>query len=147
MKQKIIFIITIIISITGCTTKEYNSINNIYTDDKIINNYNISSSYDLSKAESDGFVIYDLDKVINEEKIEDFYNDTQANKESILNIIKYTIEGDPIIIEYVYKEGKFIVYEDYTRDEYSNEDIIVKEIKEIELSYDNDGHRMIVEKY
>lgn len=132
--------------LSGCPKKEINEVDNLYTDDEIIDKYNISKDYDLNNAEKDGFVIYNNNKVINKEKIKEFYDNTTSNQNSTLTIIRYTIEGTPIIIQYIYNDGKFIVYEDTTRDNQGEGDIIAREIKSIELIEENDSYKLI-EKY
>lgn len=150
MKNKIYLcttIILIIFLVSACAKKEENEISNIYNDDEIIDKYNIASDYDLTHAEKDGFVIYKNNgKIINKAKIKEFYDNTISNKEDILTIIRYTTEGDPIITQYNYKDGKFIVYEDTTRDKYGEGKIIMREIKNIELEIDDDKYS-IIEKY
>lgn len=149
MKNKLYKYITFIIMIallSGCPKKEINEVDNLYTDDEIIDKYNISKDYDLNNAEKDGFVIYNNNKVINKEKIKEFYDNTTSNQNSTLTIIRYTIEGTPIIIQYIYNDGKFIVYEDTTRDNQGEGDIIAREIKSIELIEENDSYKLI-EKY
>lgn len=149
MKNKLYKYITFIIMIallSGCSKKEINEVDNLYTDDEIIDKYNISKDYDLNNAEKDGFVIYNNNKVINKEKIKEFYDNTTSNQNSTLTIIRYTIEGTPIIIQYIYNDGKFIVYEDTTRDNQGEGDIIAREIKSIELIVENDSYKLI-EKY
>lgn len=149
MKNKLYKYITFIIMIallSGCSKKEINEVDNLYTDDEIIDKYNISKDYDLNNAEKDGFVIYNNNKVINKEKIKEFYDNTTSNQNSTLTIIRYTIEGTPIIIQYIYNDGKFIVYEDTTRDNQGEGDIIAREIKSIELIEENDSYKLI-EKY
>lgn len=149
MKNKLYKYITFIIMIallSGCPKKEINEVDNIYTDDEIIDKYNISKDYDLNNAEKEGFVIYNNNKVINKEKIKEFYDNTTSNQNSTLTIIRYTIEGTPIIIQYIYNDGKFIVYEDTTRDNQGEGDIIAREIKSIELIEENDSYKLI-EKY
>ncbi len=150
MKNKVYLCTTIILIISlvcACSKKSDNRVKNIYSDDEIIDKYNISNDYDLKNAEKDGFVIYQVDgKIINNIKIKEFYENTTSNKEDILTIIRYTIEGDPLITQYNYKEGKFIVYEDNTRDKNDEGKIIMREIKNIELETE-DGQYSIVEKY
>lgn len=149
MKNKLYKYITFIIMIallSGCSKKEINEVDNLYTDDEIIDKYNISKDYDLNNAEKEGFVIYNNNKVINKEKIKEFYDNTTSNQNSTLTIIRYTIEGTPIIIQYIYNDGKFIVYEDTTRDNQGEGDIIAREIKGIELIEENDSYKLI-EKY
>ncbi len=149
MKSKLYICATMILIISlicSCTKKEENISKNIYTDDEIIDKYNIVADYDFKNAEKDGFVIYSNNKIINKEKIKEFYDNTTSNKEATLTIIRYTIEGDPVIIQYNYSDGKFIVYEDTTRDKYSEGKIVSRKIKSIELEEDN-GIYEIIEKY
>lgn len=150
MKRKFYIYTTIILVLSlacSCTKQVENESKNIYTEDQIVDKYNISIDYDLKNAEKDGFVIYNNDnKIVNNNKIKEFYENTISNKEATLTIIRYTIEGDPIIIEYVYKEGNFIVYEDTTRDKYGDGKIISRKIKSIELDEEN-GVYTIIEKY
>lgn len=117
-------------------------------DELSLDYYTIKDDYDFANAAEDGYVIYKEENIINESVIQAFYNHYLANKDDTLTIIRYTIEGDPIIIQYVYKDNKLIVYEDYTRDQNSNHDeVIVKRLRNIELSRDDEGRITLIEKY
>lgn len=142
----ILLIISCISLLTGCTKKEaivYNS----YVDDDIIDGYNIKSDYDLKNAEKDGYVIVKDQEMINENKIDEFYSKTTNHQESTLTIVRYTEKEEAIIIQYVYKDETYTVYVDQTRIKNEENKILVRTIKDIEIGYDNQGRKIIIEKY
>lgn len=132
--------------ICGCGSKELDY--QVDNEELSKDYYSVKNDYDFKNAKKDGYVVYELDKVFNEDNILKFYENYKNNINDDLTIVKYTIEGDPMVIQYVYRDNKLIVYEDYTRDDYgSSDEISVKLIKEIELDRDDNNHIMIVEKY
>lgn len=138
-------------SMCGCGTKVKNDLEFVPEEDNdsSYTEYVLPMDYDFSKAKESGFVIYNNDSTIeNEEKIDEFYNKSLNNEESSIYIIRYTTEGDIVVSTYVYKEGNYTLYIDNRRDGDTDEATIeTKEIRSIELSLDNDGRKVIIQKY
>lgn len=110
--------------------------------------YLVPLDYDLKKAANSGFVLYKDEDIKNEEKIDEFYQKSKNNKNCYLNIVRYTVEGDPIIYSYIYLDGEYILCVDNRRDNYNSDNkIIVTKIKRIEISKDVLGRKIIIEKY
>lgn len=129
----------------GCKSKKMDY--HVELENLSLDYYSVKKDYDFDNAIKDGFVVYSLDKTHNEKNIEEFYDNYLNNKNDSLTIVQYTIEGDPLVIEYVYQDNKLLVYEDYTRDKYGSiKEVTVKEIKNIELQKDENGRISIVEK-
>lgn len=129
----------------GCKNKDFNL--TLENEKLSMDYYTVDSDYDFKNAIEDGYVVYTHGNIENEDKIEEFYQKYLDNKDGVLTIVKYTIEGNPMVIQYVYKDNVLMVYEDYTRDSYgSNEEVTVKSIKTIELEVDDTGHISIIEK-
>lgn len=150
MKRKFYIYTTIILILSlacSCTKQVENESKNIYTEDQIVDKYNISIDYDLKNAEKDGYVIVKDQEIINENKIDEFYSKTTNHQESTLTIIRYTEKEEAIIIQYVYKDETYTVYVDQTRIKNEENKILVRTIKDIEIGYDNQGRKIIIEKY
>lgn len=138
-------------SVCGCEVKHNNDFDYVLDNenDSSYTEYVLPLDYDFNSAIEDGFVIYNNDDTIdNEEKIDEFYTKSQNNEEVMIYIIRYTIEGDPVVSTYVYKDGKYTLYIDDRRDSYAEETgVEVKEIKRIEISKDSKGRKIIIQKY
>lgn len=129
----------------GCKNKDFNL--TLENEKLSMDYYTVDSDYDFKNAIEDGYVVYTHSGIENEDRIEEFYQKYLDNKDGVLTIVKYTVEGDPMVIQYVYKDNVLMVYEDYTRDSYgSNGEVTVKSIKTIELEVDDTGHISIIEK-
>ena len=83
--------------------------------------YNFSADYDFKYAQRDGYVVYNnTGKIINYDKLYNFYNNTKNYKiNGFITIIYYSIEGDPIIYQYHYQDGVYTLFIDTTRDIFS----------------------------
>ena len=138
-------------SMCGCSGRIVSSKLNLIpeSDDTTnIQEYVLPIDYDFDEAIDDGYVLYNNNDVVdNEEKIDEFYNKSRNNEECKIYIVHFTTEGDPIISTYVYKDGMYMVYIDSRRDEYGIQGIDKKVIKRIEISEDNLGRKIIIEKY
>lgn len=133
--------------VTGCSKKNESTPYNHYQEEGAVDGYSIDAEYNFKNAAKDGFVIYQEDTIINEEKIEEFYNKTRNDQDCTLNILRYTSSNDPIVLQYIYKDNKYTVYIDNTRDKTLQGKIIVRTIKDIEINTDSNGYKIIVEKY
>ncbi len=112
--------------------------------------YTIPVDYNFDNAEKDGYVIYRRNYSANEEKVQQFYNDVQNQKDSSITLINYTREDFPLIDQFHYKNGKFILYLDYTRDPFAyetyKEKVVSFEIKDVEIDTNTYGKKYIKEK-
>lgn len=133
--------------LTGCSRKNESLVYNTYVDDDVVDGYNVVTDYDFSKSEKDGFVIIKSGEVINENKIDEFYNKTTNNEDAILTIVRYTDEEEEIVVQYVYKDETYTVYIDSTRLKNEKGKVLSRIIKDIEIGYDDNGHKIIIEKY
>lgn len=147
LNNSICFILLLCMLLTGCVRKSDIVTYNKYVDEKEIDGYNVTSDYDFSLAEKDGFVIIKEDEVINEDKIDEFYEKTMNHEEASLTIVRYTLDDEEIVIQYVYKDEVYTVFIDNTRDKSEDGKVIVRTIKDIDIDYDDKGHKIIVEKY
>ena len=104
---------------------------------ELISLEDLPNEYSLEQAVKDGcFVI--TNKLYNKSKLDEFIKNTEINsenrKEDTIRIIKYTIEGDPIIIELSYRKdetnledtgsknkGMYVLKIDNTRDKFATE--------------------------
>ncbi len=136
-------------SVVGCGVKPNNNLTIIEEEDNTsYTEYLLPEDYDFNNAIKDGYVVYSNDGTLsNEEKLELFYNNCLDNIEGNLFIIRYTIEGDAIVSNYVYKNGKYYLYIDNRRDGYSDKDIEIKELKSITIDVDTYGRKMFIQKY
>ncbi|HAB67519.1 MAG TPA: hypothetical protein DCE23_09160 [Firmicutes bacterium] len=140
-----IFLLLCMNFVGGCKNKDFNL--TLENEKLSMDYYTVDSDYDFKNAIEDGYVVYTHSGIENEDRIEEFYQKYLDNKDGVLTIVKYTVEGDPMVIQYVYKDNVLMVYEDYTRDSYgSNGEVTVKSIKTIELEVDDTGHISIIEK-
>lgn len=112
--------------------------------------YTITSDYNFDNAEKDGYVVYKRNYSANEDKVEQFYNDVQNNRDSSITLINYTRDNFPLIDQFHYKDGKLILYLDYTRDPFADEtykdEVISFEINDIEIDTNAYGKKFIKEK-
>lgn len=90
---------------------------------------NLPNEYSLDSAIKDKcYIITNSGEKHNVEKMNNFLIDLNVNRENTIRIIRYTIEGDMIITDVIYKDGVFKVRQDYTRDEFSvKEDRVIRE--------------------
>lgn len=90
---------------------------------------NLPNEYSLDSAKKDNcYIITNSGEKYNLEKMNDFLVNINVNRENTIRVIRYTIEGDMIITDVIYKDHVFKVRKDYTRDEFSaKEDRVIKE--------------------
>ena len=105
------------------TEEELKSIEDII--EKNINEHelieNVPVEYPIDQAIKDGCVVISNNAVFNKGRLDDFIINTSADNENrqsdFIRIVKYTIEGDPIITDLEYKKGAgYILTYDNTRD-------------------------------
>lgn len=152
MKSKVYLCATAMTFITlicGCS-KQTNELEvEINEEDNVVTSeYQFDKNYDFSNAFLDGYVIYENNgDVLNNVKVNEFYQKTKKNEDSVLIIICYTKLGDPVVLKYIYKNGKYILYIDNTRDRNTEGEIKRKEIKDIEIIQNDKGYYVLIEKY
>lgn len=90
---------------------------------------NLPNEYSLDSAKKyNCYIITNSGEKHNTEKMNDFLVNINVNTEDTIRVIRYTIEGDMIITDVIYKDHVFKVRKDYTRDEFSaKEDRVIKE--------------------
>ena len=105
------------------TEEELKSIEDII--EKNINEHelieNVPVEYPIDQAIKDGCVVISNNAVFNKGRLDDFIINTSADNENrqsdFIRIVKYTIEGDPIITDLEYKKcAGYILTYDNTRD-------------------------------
>ena len=91
--------------------------------------YNIDNNYDFKKAKVDGYVVFDNTlEVANFPKLDEFLETTKNNINGNITIVLYTIEGDPVVYQFHYKDGVYTQFHDSTRDKYSSDkDRVIRE--------------------
>ena len=82
---------------------------------------NIPSDYSKDKAIEDKVYVSTYDEVYNNEIIEKFYESYKNKQECFMRIMRYTLEGDPIITDVLYDKDKVYVVVDDRRDRYASE--------------------------
>lgn len=137
MKKTILTLISIMLVISGCNADKENA--NIDTTEEIKIEYTIPENYNLDNAEKDGYVKYLENEIINEDKIQGFYDKSKNDKDCSITIFKLTIEGNYIVEQYYYSNHRYTLFIDNTRDNSDNPKIEKKEIKDIEITKDS-GH-------
>ena len=108
----------------------------------------IPQNYPINQAIKDGCVVISNNSVFNKSKLDSFITNTNANNENrksdFIRIIKYTIEGAPVITDLEYKAGEgYTLTTDNTRDGYAVDTKVVindklpEEFYTIDLIEDN----------
>ena len=108
----------------------------------------IPQNYPINQAVKDGCVVISNNSVFNKSKLDSFITNTNANNENrksdFIRIIKYTIEGAPVITDLEYKAGEgYTLTTDNTRDGYAVDTKVVindklpEEFYTIDLIEDN----------
>lgn len=82
---------------------------------------NLPYNYDYKKALADKVYVNNYTGVYNEEIIEKFYESYKNNQECFMRLMKYTIEGDPIIVDVLFDKNKIYIVNDSRRDNFSSE--------------------------
>ena len=84
----------------------------------------IPQNYPINQAVKDGCVVISNNSVFNKSKLDSFITNTNVNNENrksdFIRIIKYTVEGVPVITDIEYKAGEgYTLTTDNTRDSYA----------------------------
>lgn len=88
-----------------------------------------NEDYSVEKVTDSGYFVIAHNKIYNKERLDKFIENTSIDSENriedSIKIIQYTIEGDPIITELIYKKTEntstYILKNDNTRDKWSAE--------------------------
>lgn len=150
-------IISVVFCLIFCVLVGCSNINN----EKTINTFNnkelkvysvkdsqkvkdLLKSYDtltVKKAKDNNIVVIENEKIVaNKEIWDDFYNNTQKKKEGSILIVQYTEQDDPILTYLSFKDNKFFMIEDDSRDQYrdsKDEDYFEYSFKYLKLFEEN----------
>ena len=91
----------------------------------------IPQEYPINQAVKDGCVVVSNNSVFNKSRLDSFITNTNANNENrksdFIRIVKYTIEGAPVITDLEYKTGEgYKLTTDNTRDGYAVDAKVIK---------------------
>jgi hypothetical protein len=108
----------------------------------------LEKNYSKEKAIKDGVVVITYEGIENSKEIGEFVENVSRNIETMLRIIQYTIEGDPIITDITYhvdRDNYYTLSIDNSRDHFAGKG---KGISEIIYSYMvTDGTRLYLSNY
>lgn len=102
--------------------KEDNDVQLKYADIK-----DLPQKYTDDMAFRDGVVINEGKSIRNSEYLYKFLALYSSGEDAMVRVLSSSDEGEPVIIDVVYKQGVFTMIEDYSRDSYTTEDSLVKE--------------------
>lgn len=88
-----------------------------YTDIK-----QLPAEYSEDMAIRDGVVVNKFDETLNKEMLYLFYDLYSEGKDAMVRVMLYTIEGDPIIQDILYRDNRITVITDSSRDMYGSGD-------------------------
>lgn len=81
----------------------------------------LPADYTREAAIKNGDVVITYDETKNIEKLEDYVNKASYGMPAMVRVVQYTVEGDPIITEFVYNEngsGYYVYRHDNSRDRF-----------------------------
>lgn len=82
--------------------------------------YSLPYNLTLEEMKEKGFYIYIHGEVFNQDSITQFLTNVENKIPSSVIVVQFTIEGDPILDEIIYKEDKIVTYYDGTRDRFGD---------------------------
>lgn len=107
----------------------------------LLKSYGGSKNLTVERAKKNNIVVVENEEIVGNEKIwNDFYNDIENKKEGSILIVQYTEQGDPILTYLSYKDSKFFMIEDDSRDQYresKEEDYFEYSFKYLKLFEEN----------
>lgn len=85
----------------------------------LLKSYGKSKNLTVEEAKEKNIIVVENEKIEANETIwDDFYNDSKNRKEGSVLIVQYTEQDDPILTYLSYKDNKFFMIEDDSRDQY-----------------------------
>lgn len=94
---------------------------------KYVDIKDLPQKYTEDMAFRDGIVINNGKSIRNSEYLYKFLDLYSSGEDAMVRVLSSSDEGEPVIIDVVYKQGVFTMIEDYSRDSYTTEDSLVKE--------------------
>ena len=67
-------------------------------------------------------ITFSLNGNLNTERLRNFIDNVAANKSDKVNIVHFTIEGDPIITQLNYNGKNIVIATDYSKDKFGGQD-------------------------
>ena len=132
-----IFICAILFSLIGCNKSENDKITSNFYDNRendkieiysdtnskevkdLLKSYGKSKNLTVEKAGKRNIVVIENEKFVKNENLwNDFYENIKNKKEDSILILQYTQQNDPILTYLSYKDDKFFMIEDDSRDQY-----------------------------
>lgn len=155
--KKIIYVIIFLIfcSLVGCKNINNEKTINTFNDKEIkvysskdsqnvkdlLKSYGGAKNLTVENAKRNNIVVVENEQIVGNEKIwNDFYDNSKKKKECSILIVQYTEQEDPILTYLSYKDKKFFMIEDDSRDQYrenKNEDYFEYSFKYLKLFEDN----------
>lgn len=155
--KKIIYVIISLIfcSLVGCKNINNEKTINTFNDKEIkiysskdsqnvkdlLESYGGANNLTVENAKKNNMVVVENEKIVGNEKIwNDFYDNSKNKKECSILIVQYTEQEDPILTYLSYKDKKFFMIEDDSRDQYrenKNEDYFEYSFKYLKLFEEN----------
>ncbi len=103
----------------------------------------IPEEYPFESAKEDGVYAEGLKETANPELVDRFLDNSTQGITAYLRKVSYTIEGDPIITDFIYDGGKYYAVTDASRDAYAAEEkITAKEYSYIN-TYEKENRRIV----
>ncbi len=107
----------------------------------LLKSYGKSENLRVEKAKNNKIIVVDNEEIVGNKKIwNDFYNNSKNKKEGSVLIVQYTEQEDPILTYLSYKDNKFFMIEDESRDQYRDskeEDYFEYSFKYLKLFEEN----------
>ncbi|MEK4426050.1 DUF4362 domain-containing protein [Solibacillus sp. FSL K6-1523] len=121
------FILFFILLVSGCNSEHSAQDIYMYTDDSL-------PPY-IENLED---IINTNGKLENKERFDEFFNSVQQGKDNRIRVVKYTIEGAPIISDYEFENEVISVTIDTRRDGYGQGNIVYTTCTSIIVNEDNE---------
>jgi len=132
MKKASCLLLSLLLLLLGCTSSATEDFGDI--PDGVIPIEKLPQEYTSDMAYENGdYVVYHHGKIRNKDLMIEFLENVDKGENAFIRTVKFTIEGDPIIHDFSYNDGKYRVTIDTTRDKYASPDS--REIKSKEFKY------------
>lgn len=134
MKKIISFIICLIFcSLVGCKIVDKEKTVSTFKDEELkiysledsqkvkelLKSCGAAKDLTVEKSKNKNIVVLENEKIVaNEDIWNDFYKNIKMKKEDSILIVQYTEQNDPILTYLSYKDNKFFMIEDDSRDQY-----------------------------